>query len=362
VKLIWRESSGTYVVRWKEGGRWHERSAKTREHREALRFLGRLEKEQESRSVKAAPAMVATWQDLLDKLATLHYPTLKWRSERSYDTALTAFARICKPVLLRDIDTAMLLEFRKGLLQEVAKATVANYVRHVRSALSFAKTIGLLQAVPEFPRNKRGEGGSKMKGFAITRDEFRQWLRSEKAPRVRALLILLWVSGLRLGEAISLRWESKSAKANVVDLTPPDARANRYPHIFFADQKSGHSEIWEMPALMYRWLRREPDKTGRVWKENIDWPDHAGKLIKISSRSSGIRRRGKFPTSHDIRRSFGTRHAMTMPAQALKRLMRHADLTTTLIYYADAEIATIGPLLYRSNSPKKSPKPRGEKD
>src|SRR5262249_23672462 len=42
---------------------------------------------------------------------------------------------------------------------------------------------------------------------------------------------------------------------------------------------------------------------------------------------------------HDLRRSFGSRYAAAVPAPVLQRLMRHADIKTTLAYYANVDDA-----------------------
>src|SRR5262249_54157433 len=49
-----------------------------------------------------------------------------------------------------------------------------------------------------------------------------------------------------------------------------------------------------------------------------------GKLAKAANLSI---------TLHDLRRSFGCRYAASVPAPVLQRLMRHADIKTTLRYY-----------------------------
>ena len=42
-------------------------------------------------------------------------------------------------------------------------------------------------------------------------------------------------------------------------------------------------------------------------------------------------------TLHDMRRSFGSRYASVVPAPVLQRLMRHADIKTTLMFYTDVD-------------------------
>ena len=44
---------------------------------------------------------------------------------------------------------------------------------------------------------------------------------------------------------------------------------------------------------------------------------------------------------HDLRRAFGSRWADKVPAPVLMRLMRHADISTTMTYYVDTEDAAV---------------------
>jgi integrase len=68
-------------------------------------------------------------------------------------------------------------------------------------------------------------------------------------------------------------------------------------------------------------------------------------IVPIGYRRQGGRlvRRGKdgLCTLHDLRRAFGSRWAAKVPAQVLQRMMRHADIKTTLEFYADVEESAI---------------------
>ena len=53
-----------------------------------------------------------------------------------------------------------------------------------------------------------------------------------------------------------------------------------------------------------------------------------GKEAKIKTEA------GKTATAHDFRRSFGSRWALKVMPQVLQKLMRHADIKTTMTFYA----------------------------
>jgi hypothetical protein len=43
---------------------------------------------------------------------------------------------------------------------------------------------------------------------------------------------------------------------------------------------------------------------------------------------------------HSLRKGFGCHYAAKVPAQVLQKLMRHADIKTTMAYYANVDEAT----------------------
>jgi hypothetical protein len=59
--------------------------------------------------------------------------------------------------------------------------------------------------------------------------------------------------------------------------------------------------------------------------------------LNVRSTQRLARRAGLKITLHDLRRSFGCRYAAVVPAQVLQRLMRHADIKTTLEFYTDLD-------------------------
>jgi hypothetical protein len=50
-------------------------------------------------------------------------------------------------------------------------------------------------------------------------------------------------------------------------------------------------------------------------------------------------------TMRSLRRGFGCRYAGKVPAQVLQRLMRHANITTTMTYYANVDDAAMEAVL-----------------
>ena len=55
---------------------------------------------------------------------------------------------------------------------------------------------------------------------------------------------------------------------------------------------------------------------------------------------------GKFVSAHDLRRAFGTRWAKRVMTAVLTRLMRHASIQTTMVYYVDLDAADVADRLW----------------
>src|SRR5690606_16932690 len=65
-----------------------------------------------------------------------------------------------------------------------------------------------------------------------------------------------------------------------------------------------------------------------------------GKLAKVKVAET------KFASAHDLRRSFGTRWAKKVMPVTLQRLMRHADVSTTMRYYVGQDADQFADVLW----------------
>jgi integron integrase len=198
--------------------------------------------------------------------------------------------------------------------------------------------------------------------------------------RGRNLLIakLLYGSGLRIGEALSLRLKdldfdrrqitvraAKGAKDRVVqmprsimdDLLHQVAAAKRLhasdtakgccrvdvPYCYAAKCPRAASSLewfWLFPSHV---LSRHPDEHW-IGRYHID-QSNFGRSLGVVARKAGVL---KQVTPHKLRHSFATHsHESGMPLASLQKLLGHADLRTTQIYLhssADGVTAETSPL------------------
>jgi integrase len=153
------------------------------------------------------------------------------------------------------------------------------------------------------------------------------------------------LSGLRLGEALRLSWDWQAGFS--VDTT------GNYPvfRIRSDSQKSGQDEVAPMSPDFGEWLLRTPEaeRAGLVFplpslKAPGMAPHNVSRTVAEIGRKAGVvtdPATGACASAHDLRRSFGTRWAKRVMPAVLKRLMRHADISTTMGYYVDLDAGDV---------------------
>jgi integrase len=248
---------------------------------------------------------------------------------------------------------------------------LAHHLRHLRAALSWAVSVGLLPKVPDMHMPKRAKGRTLMRGRPIAGEEFDRMLAV--VPKVRPqdsavwvhYLTGLWLSGLRLEESLALSWDQD--EAFTVDLT------GRQPAFrIYAEAEKGHQDrVLPMTPDFAEWLLHTPEaeRVGRVFKVNglqtrapIS-PKRVGRLVsKISQRAGVVVNKGdgKYASAHDLRRAFGTRWASKVKPATLQLLMRHTSIETTLRCYVAQNAADVADELWASYGAPASGQPKGE--
>jgi integrase len=164
----------------------------------------------------------------------------------------------------------------------------------------------------------------------------------------------LLYSGFRLGELLALSWEPTAAvTAIVIEGQRPVVRFKA------AGQKARRDEIWPCPPEFAAMLEAVPEaeRTGFVFaapmkrkgygRAKLQWATYA---ISEFGKKAGVIT-GETPeesaTAHDYRRTFGTKWAKRVMPAVLKRLMRHACISTTMAYYVTADAAEIADELWQ---------------
>ena len=294
------------------------------------------------------------WSEYRERFDDEHLSELSPRSAASYDVALNALERVCRPQRLCDVTTARLTHFKTKLKKEGLKpATAANYLRHVVVSLRWANRQGLLAEVPAVDPPKVTKG---MKGRPITGEEFDRILgvvpKCVKPGDVEAWTFYLkglWCSGLRLTESLTesltVSWDRRD-DAISVDLT------GRRPmlRIPAAIEKGKRNRLLPMTPDFAALLLAVPEceRTGSVLRVRAGtvW---ASELISRLGRVAGVKVSDtKFASAHDLRRAFGTRWSRKLSPARLRAIMRHQDIATTMAYYVAEESEELADALYEA--------------
>ena len=350
-------------------GKKKAKSAGTTDWREAERMAGELEKE--LRAGRYAPPSKMTWADFRKRYEAEKLPGLSVKTRAAFASAANLLERVLNPDRLAKLTAPALSQFVTKLRQEGMKeSTIGSYLRILRAALSWGVSVDLLPAVPKMtiPR----AGGAK--GRSLAGEEFDRMLAA--VPKVRRkdsadwarYLTGLWLSGLRLEESLILSWEQDAPFT--IDLT------GRRPafRIEAAAQKSRKDERLPMTEDFYRFLVQTPEaeRVGRVFKlvgtktRILVTPQRVCRTVAKIGEKAGVvvatiekRKRvdgklvattaKKFATAHDLRRSFGTRWAKRVMPAVLQRLMRHANIGTTMKYYVTIDADAVADEVWGRN-------------
>ena len=351
-------------LRWVDPGtgRPKFKSSKTRKKKEAERAAAALERD--LREGKLATNARMGWQDFVVKFSEQVLPGRALKTGLVYETVFNAIDRLVKPDRLGSLNATRLDEFSALLRKEgKAEATIKTYLAHLRGALGWAAKLKWIRAIPEFPETLRApKGDGEMKGRPVTGEELWKLLKATRkvvgakvAKDYRRLLVGLWWSGLRLGEALALRWDGMSAGL-VVDMT------GRRPmlRIDAAAEKGNRNRLLPLAPEFCRFLSRVPadQRRGKVFsvrhpKTGRPLPVvEASAILSAIGKKAGVKVRSKvkskidpatgerrpvevvkFASAHDLRRSFGERWAERVLPKVLMELMRHESIGTTMRFY-----------------------------
>jgi integrase len=370
-------------------GKQKYRSAKTIVRREAERAAAQWETELREGIVDCRKV---TWSQFRQRYETEVLASLADATDQKVQGVFNAVEKHVGPIRLRDLsaERISLLQF-KLRDAKLAETTIKGHLAHLLAALRWAVNVGLLAKVPKIKIPKRAKGATVMKGRPITGEEFDRMLAKveaglladratdDKPKRITAkglaayrqrqreaaaigaeswryLLKGLWLSGLRIGEAMELHWERQDRLR--VDLQPGEHPMLQIPG---ALEKGNQDRLLAMAPEFAEFLSQTPPDqrkgfvfnplprsnrssrlgVARAIKTISDIGEKAG--IKVNTDQAG---KVKYASAHDLRRSFGLRWASRVMPQVLMELMRHESIETTLHYYVGRNAQSTAAVLW----------------
>lgn len=383
VRLMHRSGRHHFEARWTDPltGKLKTRSTGTDNYRAAEKFAARLEDKLNNEGPEFVDVTTAQFADVWQRYQDEVFPELSRKTRQKTTTAVNKFQEMVNPRLVASITTNLLQGWsaelrRKGL----AGYTIKGYLSEIAKILRWADRIGIAGKAPrvELPRRLGG-----MKGRAPTAEEFDRMLAAvegevgaAQASSWKWLLRGLWLSGLRLDEAMRLSWSPDAGFG--VDLS------GKYPmfRIQVEGQKARRFDLTPMTSDFAEFLLAipEPKRRGPVFDPMpLCQPFHVrldsrwvGKIISRIGKAAKVSvAEKKFASAHDLRRAFGARWAVRVMPAVLQALMRHKSIVTTMQFYvghnaqANAEAAFLAVTGNKTgntgtHSPTPSPEPTHE--
>lgn len=303
------------------------------------------------------------FSDFMLIYAADHLESLSDGSRKRSQSALAVLQKTLSPETIGDVTGAVLSAFAAKLRkQDRSESTIATNLRTIRAALKWAVDNGHLAELPTIPKQARAKA-TRAKGRPLTDNEFIKLLRAvrlqEDMQRLdrhgrrtwRRLLIGLWLSGLRLDEALRLTWNHGTFSVDA---------SGKYPLFVIREQKSGKEQTLPITPDFGRWLLKIPkyQRTGFVFplakerQATIRRMDTTSKVITAIGKHSGVivNSDGKHASAHDLRRSFGLRWASRVMPAELQALMRHENIATTMSFYALVAAESFAEKLWKSHN------------
>jgi integrase len=358
VRVVKYPDRKNYMMRYEDPvtGQQVARSTGTNKRRDAERAASVWEKELREGKYRS-PSRI-TWADFRERCEEEKLSAL---SSHTFDGTTCAFnyvESIINPKFLASVTPPALSRLQSELRKSGSKETsIATHLRHLRAALSWAVSMGMLPGVPAVVMPKKAKGMTLMRGRPIKEDEFTRMSAAATIARPRDwqywqhYLEGLWLSGLRLEESTVLSW-GEDAEISV------DFSGRRPRLRIYAEADKGQRDrLLPMTPDFAQFLLKTPivERTGRVFRllglntGRPITPKRVSRIVSAIGEEAGVvvnEAEEKYGSAHDLRRSFGTRWASRVKPATLQLLMRHKSIETTLKYYVSQDADEVADQLW----------------
>lgn len=277
-----------------------------------------------------------SWEKFRETFEAEYFPSCRPDTRKVFQTVFDHFERLASPTSLRSITARTISQFAAALHKQPGRLdketwspwTIKVRLQFLRTALSWAKQQKLIPECPAFPEVRV----PKTKPRPVPAEPFEKLL--DKADdQLRAFLLCGWLAGLRRNEALLLEWE-ETESAPWLDF---GRRRIWLPAGFVKGVEDQWIPLDPVLAEVLFALPRQGRKVFRFLSTMTGeplTPSGMSLLITKLAKSAGVKLSMK-----TLRKGFGCRYAGKVPAQVLQKLMRHANISTTMDFYANIDDA-----------------------
>jgi integrase len=331
----------TLMLQWMDPdtGRRKRKSAETADPDKAEDARVDLESDLNNGRYQEASRM--TWERFRELFEAEYVAGPRLNTRENYENTFDLFERLCNPQRLGSVTERTVSAFAAAMRQTPTRgrpgmmsSTIKVKLQFLHTALQWAVDQNLLPMCPRLPVIK--VPGKTPQPVPV--EAFERLLAKALDDNMRAYLLTAWLAGLRLEEAYNLEWEQTEA-APYLELA-----RNR---IVLPAQivKAGRDQWVPLDTQLREVLERLPRRGPKVFR----FTTGAGRVIgvyPVSDRVSSLAKQaGVKLTYHTLRKGFGCRYAGKVPAQVLQKLMRHANIKTTMAFYANVDHAVMEAVL-----------------
>jgi integrase len=304
----------------------------------------RADLEYELNHGKYAEVSRMTWERFRELFEAEFVASRRENTRRNYRVMLDLFEKVCNPKTLRSINERTVSAFAAGLRKlpgysggTMQASSIKVRLQFLHTALKWAADQKLIPACPRFPVVKV----LKKKPQPVAAEAFEKLLAQAPDAQMRAFLLCGWLAGLRLNEALALEWHETDQAPYL------DPSRNRI--VFPAEVVKAAEDQWvPLDPKLWEALSALPRVGNKVFRfEAVDGRgEREVSDITMSSRVRELAQAaGVKLTMKSLRRGFGCRYAGKVSAQVLQKLMRHANIKTTMDYYANVDEAAMEAVL-----------------
>ncbi len=222
-------------------------------------------------------------------------------------------------------------ECRGWLLRLMDQGYSYSYVSQALSAIKFLhrEVLRCDSPVARIPRPRKGRYLPTILG----RREVKRLLDALRTPKHRALVLLLYSAGLRVGEALRLRVSDIDSERKLIHVRDGKGRKDRV--VMLADVALEELRRYWRFERPHHWLFPGERRDRHMHSRTVQ------RVVREAAARAGIRKR---VTPHTLRHSFAT-HLLEegTDLRYIQKLLGHKKSTTTEIYthVADRDLARI---------------------
>ena len=315
---LYKRPNGFWYIGYYENGRrrWKSTSATTKSA--ALKILTEF-----GRSTHSKIANICL-SEFITQFCSLRSSDLRISTvRRIYLPAFRTFQAICgnrtlDSYTLRDVET-----YKSRRLTTCAPTTVNIEFRSLRAAFNLAVKWQMLQDNP-FSKSKQIRIPERLPVY-FSKEDFRKFITSVKEPILKDIFLFAALTGLRLGEILSLNWDNVDLERRLVVV----ANSNGF------STKSGRCRIVPMNSAVLDILgQREATKgvCAAVFHSGSTRLQHSyvqhkfKKYVRRATLNDNLR-------FHSLRHTFATWLVQGgVNIYEVQKLLGHSDVRTTEIY------------------------------